>query len=365
MVFPFFRFSVLSLLICFSIFIFFSATTFASQLVYSTFLGGSSGAENAMDIAVDDIGNVYLTGNITSSDFPITIGAYDTSFHGNADVFISKVDSTGSSLIYSSYLGGSSNDIGWGIKVDNSGNAYIGGYTQSADFPVTFGAYDTTFNGSDDVFITKLNPSGSALVYSTLIGGSSFEDCFCIAIDSVKNAYVTGYTQSNDFPTTSNAFDSTFHTGNDVFITKINSTGSSLLYSSYLGGNGGTDEVGFDIKVDNSENAYIVGKTDSSDFPTTTNAFDTAINGGKDVFVAKINTLATGSSSLGYSTFIGSTGGDEGRGIDIDILGNAYIIGWTGDSNFPTTLGAYDTSYNGGSSYGDVFVCKLNPLVQR
>lgn len=335
------------------------------ELTYSTFLGGSD-SEYGYSIAVDASGNAYITGNTYSTNFPKTSGAYDETHNGNNDVFITKLNSSGSDLVYSTFLGGSSYDYGCSIAIDASGNAYVTGYTNSSNFPKTTGAYDESHNGGYDVFVTKLNPSGNDLVYSTFIGGGgdfSSDYGYGIAIDGSGNAYITGYTESSNFPTTEGAFDSTGPKpyDYDAFVSKLNSSGSNLVYSTFLGGS--YYDHGNGIAVDASGNAYITGITSSSGFPTTPAAYDTSFNeGGSDVFITKLNSSG---SALVYSTFIGgSIGGGEGPGdevssIALDAGGNAYIIGATESGDFPTTPGAFDESHNGGRL---VFVTKLNSL---
>src|SRR5918996_575740 len=257
-------------------------------------------------------------------------------------------------LLYSTYLGGDSSDIGNPIAVDGSGNAYVTGVTESNNFPTTAGAFDTTQSGVD-AFVTKLNTTGTApLVYSTYLGGSGADRGRGIALDGAGSAYVTGVTESNNFPTTAGAFDTT-QSGSDAFVTKLNATGTApLLYSTYLGGSG-TDR-GLGIAVDGSGSAYVTGETDSSNFPTTTGAFDT-IQNGVDAFVTKLN--PTGTAPLLYSTYLGGSGADRGFGIDVDGTGNAYVTGRTESTDFPTTTGAFDTTYN---SNGDAFVTKLDMI---
>jgi hypothetical protein len=331
----------------------------AGQLVYSTFLGGSD-SEQSESIAVDSVGCVYITGYTTSTDFPITVSAYDTTYNGGGaygDVFVTKINSSGTNLIYSTYLGGSNDERAFSIAVDNAGNAYVAGRTISSDFPVTSTSFDTSFNLGRDAFLTKLNSSGSALLYSTYLGGSSDENDNTgdIAIDNTGNAYLTGYTSSADFPITTNAYDSTYNGGYDVFISKINtlfSETTSLVYSTYIGG--GSNDVGRSIAIDSIGNIFITGYAQSGNFPTTTNAFDTSHNGAADIFVCKLN--STGSTLI-YSTFIGASGTDDSDGISIDVTGNTYITGYTQSNNFPTIPGSFDTTYNGGD---DCFFCKLN-----
>ncbi len=328
------------------------------DLIYSTYLGGAGNENQAYQgIAIDESENVYITGWTDSSDFPIALGAYDTTHNGNDDVFVTKLNSTGTELLYSIYLGGITYDYPTGVAVDATGNAYVTGSTVSPDFPTTPGAYDTTYNARD-AFITKINSTGTDLVYSTYLGGTDVDYAEGIAVDGSGNAYVTGYAASSDFPTTPGAYDTTFNGGySDVFITKLNSTGTDLLYSTFLGGSDIGSDRGFAIAVDESGNAYIMGSTPSSDFPTTPDAYDTTHNGlvgSQDVFITKLNSTGT---DLLYSTFLGGWGLDSGRGIAIDASGNAYVTGFHMSSDFPTTPGAYDTTRGGNV---DAFVTKIN-----
>jgi PKD repeat protein len=346
--------------------------SFAGGLIYSTFLGGS-GYDYAQAMVIDYSGNAYITGYTNSANFPTKTGAYDTTYNGNYDVFVSKLNATGSALLYSTYLGGSGSDYGYGITVDNVGNAYITGYTNSAtDFPTTSGAVDTSYNsGSYDVFVSKLNTTGSALLYSTYLGGSGSDYGYGIVVGIFGNAYITGYTDSStNFPTTPGVISTLYNGGSyDAFISKVNTSGSALNYSTYLGGSG--SDYGYGIAapfaVDSMEYAYITGYTNSStNFPTTLGAIDTSYNGGSyDAFVSKLNWAG---SALVYSTYLGGNGDDQGHAIVIDTAANGYITGYTGSANFPTNQvdtttypyipGAMDNTYNGGSY--DVFVSKLN-----
>jgi len=325
-------------------------------LFYSTYLGGGFN-DSGHGIAVDAIGNAYVTGLTHSADFPTTTGAFDTTASGLFDAFVTKLNPTGSApLVYSTYLGGDDTDQGNGIAVDAMGNVYVTGLTLSADFPTTADAFDTTFNGFFDAFVTKLNPSGSApLVYSTYLGGVDRDTGRGIAVDAMGDAYVTGDTFSSDFPTTADAFDTTFNGFFDAFVTKLNPSGTApLVYSTYLGG---VDrDTGRGIAVDVAGNAYVTGETGGSGFPTTPLAFDTTLGGSIDAFVTKLN--PTGSAPLVYSTYLGGSDFEEGLAIAVDAMGNAYVTGDTGSSDFPTTTGAFDTTLSGSS---DAFVTKLNP----
>ncbi len=355
-------------------------TLYIDPLIYSTFLGGSGGARG-WDIVVDGSGNAYVTGDTGSTNFPTTAGAFDESFNGSWDVFVTKINSTGSALLYSTFLGGSSSDGGSGIAIDGSGNAYVTGWTGSTDFPTTAGAYDQSFNASSysgDAFVTKLNSTGTALLYSTFLGGSvgywgsvwGDDSGDGIVIDGSGNAYVMGFTRSTDFPTTAGAYDQSYNNGvpysYDVFVTKLNLAGNGindLLYSTFLGGSGTESGQGLaGIAIDGSGNVYVSGNTTSTDFPTTAGAYDQSHNGGSfnqtDGFVTKLNLAGNGINDLLYSTFLGGSGDDSAFGIAIDGSGNAYVTGSTRSTNFPTTAGAYDQSYNGGTVDG--FVTKLN-----
>src|SRR5712675_1074542 len=316
-----------------------------SALVYSTYLGGS-GSDAASGISVDAAGNAYVAGGTISIDFPTTAGAFQATLAGSGNAFVAKLDPTGSALVYSTYLGGSSagalGDSASGIAVDAGGNAYVTGLTHSTNFPTTAGAFQTTFSDPSntvdpDAFVTKLNPTGSALVYSTYLGGSRFDSGAGIAVDGAGNAYVTGATQSGNFPTTAGAFQTAFKSGSnvnsDVFVTKLDSTGSSLVYSTYLGG--GSDESGAGIAVDSSGSAYVTGRTNSSDFPTTPGVFQQPATpyGLYDAFVSKVDPAG---SSLVYSARLGGSSSDDtGSGIAVDAGGNAYVTGTTSSDDFP------------------------------
>ncbi len=317
-------------------------------LVYSTYLGGSGDDYWGSGIAVDNSGYVYVTGATDSPDFPTTPDAYDTIYNGSNDAFVTKLSIAGNSLIYSTYLGGNDYDRGSGIAVDDSGCAYVTGPTDSDDFP-TFNPYQTD-QDTTDVFVTKLSSAGNSLIYSTYLGGSGYEWGSGIAVDNSGGAYITGGTYSTDFPTV-NPYQ-TYQDGLNAFVTKLSSAGSSLIYSTYLGGSG--HDRGHDIALDNSGCAYVTGMTHSSDFPTE-NPYQT-YQGGGDVFVTRLSSSGT---SLVYSTYLGGNLTDVGFGIAVDGSGAAYVTGWTASLDFPSTLDAYDTSYNGNGN-GDAFVAKLS-----
>jgi len=255
-------------------------------------------------------------------------------------------------LSYSTYLGGSASDSGQGIAVDGSGNAYVTGSTSSANFPAA-SALQSTLAGTVNAFVTKINASGSALVYSTYLGGGNQDFSYGIAVDGSGNAYVTGSTSSTNFPT-ANALQSTIRGSTNAFVTEINAGASALVYSTYLGGN--ASDAGRGIAVDASGNAYVTGDTTSSNFPTA-DALQPTLAGSENAFVTKLNPSG---SALVYSTYLGGNSVDQGFGIALDTMGDAYITGLTYSPNFPT---ANALQPKGGVSedYDDAFVTKLNP----
>jgi hypothetical protein len=315
-------------------------------LSYSTYLGGSD-SDGGNGIAVDGSGNAYVTGGTYSPNFP-TKNPYQGALSGNEDVFVTKLNSDGQTLSYSTYLGGSSNDSGSDIAVDGSGNAYVTGYTFSSNFP-TQNPFQGALGGESDAFVTKLNIDGQTLAFSTYLGGSGSDPGNGIAVDGSGNAYVTGYTFSSNFPT-QNPFQGALDGGSDAFVTKLNIDGQTLAFSTYLGGSGG--DPGNGIAVDISGNAYVTGETWSSNFPTQ-NPFQGTSGGNVDAFVTKLN---SDGQTLSYSTYLGGSNWDLGYGIAVDGSGNAYVTGDTNSSNFPTK-NPFQGVLGGGK---DVFVTKLN-----
>lgn len=322
-----------------------------SALIYSTFLGSLS-FEAGNSLAVDMAGNVYVTGGAGDSGFPTTAGSYDRSYNGGDDIFITKLNSAGSALVYSTFLGGNDSDIGYSLALDPQGNVFVTGLTTSANFPTTPGAYDRSYDYWNDAFTIKLNSTGSDLIYSTFLGSGESEFGRSIAIDSLGNAYVTGSTNSPNFPTTAGAYDQSLSGGSDVFITKLNSSGSDLVYSTYMGGI--STDISNSCAVDSRGNIYITGRTFSNNFPTTEGAHDRSYNDYVDAFTAKLNSNGNG---LLYSTYLGGSGEDNANNLALDGQGDVYITGTTSSTYFPTTEGAYDQSFNGSQ---DVFITKIN-----
>jgi hypothetical protein len=324
----------------------------SGTLIYATYLGGS-GADQAYGLAVDSQGDAYITGSATSTNFPVTQGAYQTGLEGASNVFVAKLNPTGAALIYSSYLGGSGSDTGYGIAVDGSGDAFIAGSTSSANFPVSAAAYRLTYSGgTSEAFVTAFNPSGAGLLYSTYLGGSTQDQAYAIALDAKGDAYVAGATLSADFPNTPGIIQAAENGSYDAFISVLNPTGTALLYSTLLGGS--ADDYACGIAVDSSGNAYVTGYTGSTNFPSTPGVLQLASAGGYDAFITKINSSGT---ALVYSTYLGGSGDDYALPIAVDPGGNAYITGDTTSTAFPVTAGALQSSAPG--SY-TAFVTVLN-----
>ena len=319
-------------------------------LVYSTYLGGSSNDEG-YGIAVDGMGSAYVTGATLSTNFP-TQSPYQTAYQGVQFLtFVTKLTPAGNALVYSTYVGGSNNDFGSGIAVDGAGSAYVTGYTGSNDFP-TQSPYQAEHQGGDyDAFVTKLTPAGNALAYSTYLGGNGRDEGHGIAVDTAGSAYVTGETQSTNFPTQS-PYQATNQRGSDAFVTKLTPAGKALSYSTYLGGSG--DDYAYGIAVDAAGSAYVTGETQSANFPTQSPYQATFQQGIRDAFVTKLTPAGT---ALVYSTYLGGSGPDAGYGIAVDGAGSAYVTGYTGSTNFPTRS-PYLATHGG---IEDAFVTKLTP----
>ena len=343
-------------------------------LAYSTYLGGSGG-EVANGIAVDASGNAYIAGDTLSPDFPTTSGAYDRTCGTDGkcdlnsdgyvrDAFVTKLNSSGTALVYSTYLGGSDYDSARGVAVDGSGNAVVVGETLSTDFATSTLGPAASGNNTGAAFAVKLNSTGSGLVYARRFGGAVCSDgagASGVKADSSGNAYVVGETDCSDFSTTSGAFQPTYAgapsgTGGDAFVAKINPSGTAFVWASYLGGT--MRDVAWDLALDSSNNVYVTGYTSSTDFPVSSTAFQktlpsTASSGATSTFVTKVN--ASG-SSLGYSTYLGGSFQDIGNGIAV-VGDNAVVTGTAQSSNFPTTSGVVQRTLKGLS---DAFVTRLN-----
>ena len=321
-------------------------------LEYSTYIGGS---ETEWDgrMELDDSGNVYITGTTFSSDFPITPGAYLTQYQ-NGDAFVMKMDPKYSRLIYSTYIGGSSAEYGLDIALDDDGSVFLMGNTLSEDFPTTEGAYDRNLSDYMDIYVLKLNSTGSGLIYSTYFGSTGRDSGVDIELDGDGNAVVTARAVSEDYPVTEDAYDSTFNGGwDDIGIFKLNSTGESLIYSTMIGGRG------FDYPVESiligDDLLYVSGCSNSSDLPTTSGSYDPTYNVPTNkirgnTFVICFN---LSSSGLEFSTFVGI---GYANGIAMDNNLNIYVTGYTTSSGFPVTPSAFNRTLRGKT---DGFVYKL------
>lgn len=339
----------------------FNAT--GTALIYSTFFGGSD-IDRGKSIVLDKFGNAYVTGLTSSIDYCVTAGVYQNSNAGlnDFDAFVTKLNSNGTALIYSSYLGGNDYDEGIGIDIDAQNNVYVTGGTTSLNFDVTVGAFKTFHSGGIyDAFVTKLNATGSSLIYSTYLGGLYRDAGTSIAVDSLNNAYVTGSTYSSDYQITTGAFQTTSANSNvmydDIFVTKINPTGTNLVYSTYIGGSDG--DVGMGIEVDNLGNAYVSGSSISIDFPVTVGAIQSTNNsmfGYPDCVIFKVN--PTG-SALVFSTYFGGSTTDLVLDLAIDHNLDILITGYTYSSDFFTTSSAIQPSIAYMSS-SDAFLTKID-----
>lgn len=315
---------------------------------YSTFLGGT-GSDEGFAIAVDNTGNAYLTGTTYSNNFNTFAPLQTLNRGGKFDAFVTKLNAAGNAIIYSTYLGGSAEDSGQGIAVDSLGNAYIAGITNSPDF-TTRNAFQPALNGqANDAFITKLNSDGTAIIYSSFLGGSNIDQAFAIALDAGNNAYLAGSTSSPDFNTRS-PLQPANRGGADAFIAKVNASGSALVYSTFLGG-AGLDEA-YSVAVDPAGNAYFAGSTASNDF-NVVNAIQFNNFGQQDAFLAKVN---VNGSALLYSTYLGGSALDAAYDVAVDTNGNAYLTGHTFSADF-RTVEPFQANNRGSS---DAFVSKFN-----
>jgi hypothetical protein len=339
-----------------------------SALIYSTYLGGSA-TDSATGIQVDQVGNAYVTGAAGSTDFPVTSGAFQTTSTASPSsptAFVTKLNSTGSAIVYSTFLGELSAQGSGAIAIDAEGHAFVTGTTQDQTFPVTSGAFQTTDPGPTvSGFVTEFNATGSGLIYSTYFGGSSPPGDGVlpsgIAVDSSGNAYLVGFTSSPGFPTTPGAFQQTAPNSEGTgFVAKLNATGSALVYSTFLGGNfyDGANQV----VVDTSGNAYVTGVTQSSNFPVTSGAFQTTNEEAGNYWAAFVTKLNSAGSGLVYSTYLGSTtGSNYTNGLAIDSSGNAYVVGSTTSTDLPTTPDAYQLENASTIGAANAFLTEFNP----
>jgi hypothetical protein len=315
-------------------------------LAYSTYLGGAGG-DDGIGVAVDSAGNTYITGPTGSTNFPL-MNPLQPYYGGNTDLFVTKINPSGTGLVWSTYLGGTALEISWGLAVDAEGSTYLAGWTTSDDFP-TANAFQPQRAGGEDVIVAKINPAGTGLVYSTYLGGTANDEAWNIA-QSGGFAYVTGKTSSLDFPV-ANAFQSANAGGRDIFVTKFSASGLSLVYSTYLGGSGDEDSLGVDI--DANGNAYISGGSYSTDYPLL-NAYQPANRGDEDIVVTALNPAG---NALLYSTYLGGGEGELPWAVSVSPVGDAYVTGVTASADFPVRRALQPVK----GAELDGFVTRLSP----
>jgi len=330
-----------------------------ASLLFSTFLGGTDGRGNpAFALALDSTGAATICGQTWSADFPTTQGAFQSSPAGSginaADAFVTRLDLSGA-LWYSTYLGGSGLDRANGIALDPTGAATVCGQTASPDFPTSSGAFQTAYGGGGgDAFVTRIGPSGGALLYSTYLGGWFYDLAVDVALDASGAATVCGDADSNHFPTTPGAFmPGSGWRLTDAFVARLDPSGGALLYSTFLGGSG--NEHAHALAIDLTGAATVCGHTASQDFPTSSGAFQT-LNGGSlhEQFVARLDPSG---GTLLYSTYLGGSGADWTSDLALDATGVVTVCGQTQSPDFPTTPGAFQPSLSGGQS---AFVTQLD-----
>jgi hypothetical protein len=328
-----------------------------TSLVYSTFVGGSD-LEYTVSMALTPAGEPTVAGHVHSTDFPVTPGAYDTSFTLFSEAFVTRLNSAGTALVFSSFIGGGEEEYPYAMDVAPNGETTIGGGTDSSDFPVTPGALDTTYNGGPahlaEAFLTRFSADGSGLLFSTFLGSPGDEVAFALEVSASGSTTATGQTNSPLFPTTPGAIGTTHAGLYDVFVTRLASTGATLVASTLLGGAG--DEVGEGISLDASGAPTVVGRTGSTGFPVTAGAYATVHGASDDAFVARLSAPA---SVLYYASFLEGNSWESAHGVEIAGSGSATVVGETFAFDFPTTPGAFDTT-NGGSA--DAFVLRTDLL---
>ena len=329
------------------------------NLIASTFLGGNV-ADGATDIAIDAANNIFVTGSTNSPDFPMG-GTYYDNTHGGAgfsDVFVSKLNPTLSTLLASTYVGGTNNDNANSIRINTNGDVFITGLTFSMNYPSTAGSSQFTKSGDEsqsDAFVSKLNPALDNLLASTFLGGMDYDEGTAIGIDKSGAIFVAGNTNSFNFPTTTDAYNETINESDDVFVSKFTPDLTTLMASTFVGGT--SAETCHDLIIDEHNDVYIVGETNSTDYPTASSypSFDNSHNGLDDIFISKLNIDL---SFLMASTFVGSSNSEMGKGITLDNFDNVIITGNNINGSYPVINTSYDDTHNGST---DVIVTKLDP----
>lgn len=323
----------------------------SGSLLWSTYLGGSAG-DDPGDMFVDATGQVTVCGNSNSTDFPTTPGAYDVSLDGPNDITVSRLSATGSSLVWSTFLGGSGQDFLPRIAEDPTGGFVVTGTTGSMNFPTTPGAFDTISNNLDyNAFVTRFDDAGSTVLYSTFLGGGGDEEARDVSVSATGVITVCGNTRSSDFPATPGAYDATYSWNDDCFVARIAPGGAALSWATLIGGSNADRLNGMHVNDDGT--VVVAGLTDSPAFPTTAGAFDRTFSGPGDGFVLKLN--ATG-AALVFSTLLGGSNGDACIDVHVDGSGTVTVGGMTDSTNFPTTSGALDSTLSGPS---DAFIARI------
>ncbi|UCC92979.1 MAG: PKD domain-containing protein [Thermoplasmata archaeon] len=322
-------------------------------LVFSTYLG-SSMWDSCEAIVADDEGNLYITGDSSGADFPTTTGVYQENLVNLIDVFVMKMAADGSRLIWSTFIGGTDMDSGADLMLDDSGNVYVCGGTYSDNYPTTPDAFQSKTTGNFDAFVSKLNPTGSRLLASTLIGGYWDDPALSIDMDDHGNIYITGETNSGDFPTTPGALDRSKN-DTDAFVTRVNASAKDLDWSTFLGGSG--QDFGDDLVLDVNGSVYVVGRTRSSDFPVSVDANQTAMAGLSDAFVAK---LGPDGSALEAGSYLGGRFFDQAMGVALGSDGDVHVFGSTTSDDFPVTPGAFQTDIGSIRNDNDAFATRMD-----
>ena len=324
-----------------------------SELLYSTYFGGSDEGSLSYDaayaLAADEAGNVWVAGRARTKNFPVTEDARQKNLEGEYDAFLAKFSSSGE-LLYATYLGGDGDDEANALAVDAAGNVWVAGGTGSKNFPITKNARQKNLEGNYDVFLAQFSSSGE-LLYATYLGGDGDDVAHALAVDASGDIWITGNTESKNFPVTKDAWQKNHGEDGDSFVSKFSSKGE-LLYSTYLGGDGWN--VALALAVDAACNVWVTGHTGSKNFPVTENACQKNSGGSSDAFVTKFSP----SGNLLYSTYLGGNDADEANALAVDTAGNVWVAGGTDSKNFPVTKNAWQKGLKG--DY-DAFVAKFSP----
>jgi len=323
-------------------------------LEYSTYVTCGMCDDYAYSVQLDLQNNIYFSGVVFHNDYPKTVGAYDTSYNKGGDTYITKLNPAGSSILYSTFVGGDSLEVSNAIRVNGNGEAYSCGYTLSQNFPTTAGAYETTYNNDWDSYVYKLSANGDSLIYSTLIGGSGNDRTYSMEIYNDR-AHVVGATRSADYPVTGNALYGTINTGFDAMLTILSTQGNALLYSTFIGGS--ASDFAYAIDIDNAGNVYVGGHTRSNNFPTTLGAFDVTHSSNNDCFLLKYN---VSSNSLDYSTYMGGTDNELLYSVEVNSAGELYFGGSTASADFPVSPTAFTNTFTGFPGFYMMLIGKLD-----